>query len=531
MTATVSSKGALVARWNEQVKVGLVAVIGVALLIVLLFNASNWPWSVSGDVLRVQFGALNDLHVGAGVHLSGVKIGRVTGVVLKADENKIEVQMRAKEAFKRLRQGCRVRIGTIGFVGESYIDIRNGPVGNPPLQPEDLPLVGEDPLSIVDLLEIAEQAVTQATQVAQSAHALIESNQTGVSEGITEVRELAKQTSAALETVVKNTEKSVGSLNRLASDNDSRLQQVFTRLNRLLEQLESDSLALTSDAGDIAQSVLSLINRNSGTVDEIIDDLHVSSSNFRKTSQNLHADLSALKSEMSNLILKSKEVVDAEAPKVDRLLENLTAITGGLDGLRENFAQLVDKVQSGEGSVAALINRPDALNEAQDVLQTADETIVEIRDLFQALNEKSERFKAPDVAWDYELRYVSLEEHLHNELAVLLLPAHNQRFRLGFGVREEDVKFEFQYGYDFNDHLRGRLGFMRSTVGVGFDVWLLSKQLGIALEGTRLTSNRPELYAELSWRVFPYGHLIIGAENLTDDIRYTAGFRLSARNW
>ena len=531
MTAAVSSKGELVTKWNEQVKVGLAAVIGLALLIVLLFNASNWPWSVSGDVLPVQFGAVNDLHIGAGVHLSGVKVGKVTGIELKADENKIEVQMRVKEGFQRLRQGCRVRIGTIGFVGESYVDIRNGPVGSQPLQPEDLPLVGEDPLSIVDLLEIAEQAVMQATQVAQSAQTLIESNQYGVSEGISEVRELAAQTSTALGTIVKNTEKSVETLNRLASDNDSRLQQIFNRLNQLLEQLESDSSALSSDAGDISQSILNLIDRNSDIVDEIIDNLHVSSSNFRKTSQNLQSDISAIKSEMSNLILKSSEVIDAEVPKLDRLLENLTAATDNLDGLRENFAQLLNKVQSGDGSVAALINKPDTLNEAQHVLQTADETIVEIRNLFQTFNEKSRSFKLPDVTWDYELRYLSLQEHLYNEFAVMLLPAHNQRYRLGFGVHEEDVKLELQFGYDFNDYFRGRLGFIRSTVGLGFDAWLLSKKLGITIEATRLTSGRPKLHTELSWRVFPYGHVIIGAENLTDDIRYTAGLRLAAKNW
>ena len=531
MTAAVNSKGALVAKWNEQVKVGLVAVIGLALIIVLLFNASNWPWSVSGDVLQVEFGAVNDLRLGAGVQLSGVKVGKVTGIELNAHENKIEVQIRVREGFQRLRQGCRVRIGTIGFVGETYIDIRNGPVGNPPLQPGHLPLVGEDPKSIGDLLEIAAQAVTQATQVAQSAQTLIESNQTSVTEGITEVRELVLQTSTALETVVRNTEKSVGTLNRLASDNDSRLQQIFDRLNRLLEQLEDDAAALSSEAGDITKSVLSLVDRNSETIDAIIGDLQVSSFNFRETSQNLHTDLSTIKSEMSNLIRKSKEVVDAEAPKIDRLLENLAAASEDLDGLRANFAQLLDKVQSGEGSVAALINRPDALNKAQVMMQTADETFVEIRDLFQTFNEKSESLKFPDVAWDYELRYVSLEKHLNNEIAVLLLPAHNQRYRLGFGIREEDVKIELQYGYDFNNHLRGRLGFMRSTAGLGFDLWLLSKKLGVTIEATRLTSGRPELNTELSWRVFPHGHVIIGAENLTDNIRYTAGFRLAAKNW
>ena len=519
------------AKWNEQVKVGLAAVIGLALLLVLLFNASNWPWSVSGDVLLVQFGAVNDLHLGAGVQLSGVKVGKVTGIELKADENIIEVQIRVKDGFRRLRQGCRVRIGTIGFVGETYIDIRNGPVGNPPLQPEDLPLVGEDPKSILDLLEIAEQAVTQATQVTQSANTLIESNHIGVSQGIKEVRELVVNTSTALESVVRNTEKSVETLNRLASDNDSRLQRIFNQINRLLEQVQSDSSALSSDAGEITQSVLSLIDRNSETVDEIIRDLHVSSSKFRETSQTLHADLSALKSEMSNLILKSTEVIDAEAPKIDRLLKSLTVVSEDLVGLRENFAQLLDKVQSGEGSVAALINKPDAHNKAQDVLQAADETIGEIKTLFHTFNEKSESFKFPDVAWDYELRYVNLEKHLHNELAVLLLPAHNKRYRLGFGIRNEDVKFELQFGYDFNDHLRGRLGFMRSTPGLGFDFWLLSKKLGATIEATRLTSGRPELDTELSWKVFPHGHVIIGAENLTDDIRYTAGFRLAAKNW
>ena len=59
-----------------------------------------------------------------------------------------------------------------------------------------------------------------------------------------------------------------------------------------------------------------------------------------------------------------------------------------------------------------------------------------------------------------------------------------------------------------------------------------------ALEETRchyrsdsLDKRSAELDTELSWRVFPHGHIIIGAENLNDEIRYTAGFRLAAKNW
>ena len=155
-----------------------------------------------------------------------------------------------------------------------------------------------------------------------------------------------------------------------------------------------------------------------------------------------------------------------------------------------------------------------------------------VQDLSRTLDRSSKQFKLPEFGWDYELRYLSLEESLHNELGVLLFSGDNQRYRLGLGTREEEVKLDFQYGYDFTGNLRGRAGFMRSKVGVGFDVWLLSRKLGITIEGTQLTSKSPELGAEVAWRFFPYGQIIIGAEDLTSgDIRYTAGLRFLSRNW
>ena len=518
--------------WSVQLKVGFVVIIGVVLLVILMLNAANSPWSVSGELLRVNFNNAGDLRVGAKVQLAGVQVGKVTSVELNEDGTRVEVQMRVKDAFQRLRQGCLVKVGVIGFVGEAYIHLTNGPVGNPNLKPADLPLTGQDPLDLSELATRADHIVRAGTQFLESANRFMESNQDNVSASIVEMRALIEQASRALTEVVGSTDEAVRNLNRIAQENDFRLAQTYKRFNRLMDRLESDTLLISSQIGDINRAVLDLVDRNSSPVEQIVADLQTSATNFRQLSQQLDQNLAELTAGISDLIAQSQEVIATETPKVAQLLESLTGATQELDGLRDNVNQLLHTVQHGKGSIAQLLSEPDALNEMRNTMKTVDETMRGFQDLSRLLDQGSEQIKIPEFGWDYELRYLSLEESLHNELGVLLVASDRQRYRLGLGTREEEVRIDFQYGYDFTNNLRGRVGFMRSKVGVGFDVWLLSRRLGISLEGTHLTSKNPELGAEVAWRLFPYGQIIIGAEDLTSgNIRYTAGLRLLSKNW
>lgn len=518
--------------WSVQLKVGLVVIIGIILLVILIVNAANSPWSVSGELVRVSFNNAGDLRVGAKVQLAGVQVGKVTSVELNQDGTRVEVQMRVKDAFQRLRQGCQVKVGIIGFVGEAYIHLTNGPVENPNLKPADLPLIGKDPLDLSELATRGDYIVTQGTQFLESANQFLELNQGNISASIVEMRALIEQTSRSLTEIVGSTDEAVKNLNRIAQENDFRLAQTYKRFNRLMDRLESDTLLISSQIGDINRAVLELVDRNSSPVEQVIADLQTSATNFRQLSEQLDQNLAELTAGLSDLIAQSKEVIATETPKVDQLLENLTNATQEWDGLRDNVNQLLHTVQRGEGSIAQLLNEPDALNEMRSAMKTVDKTLVGFQDLSRLLDQGSEQFKIPVFGWDYELRYLSLEESLHNELGVLLIASDRQRYRLGLGTRDEEIKVDFQYGYDFTNNLRGRVGFMRSKVGVGFDVWLLSRKLGISLEGTHLTSKNPELGAEVAWRFFPNGQIIIGAEDLiSDNIRYTAGLRFLSKNW
>ncbi len=518
--------------WSVQLKVGLVVLVGIIVLVVLIVNAANSPWSVSGELLRVNFNNAGDLRVGAKVQLAGVQVGKVTSVDLNKSGTRVEVQMRVKDAFQRLRQGCQVKVGVIGFVGEAYIHLTNGPVGNLNLKPTDLPLTGQDPLDISDFAAQAEQTLRQGKQFIESANQLIQSNQTNISAGIVEMRALIEQTSRALTEIVGSTDEAVKNLNRIAQENDFRLAQTYKRFDRLMNRLESDALLISSQIGDINRIVLELVNRNSFPVEQLISDLQMGATTFREMSEQLDQDLDKLTAGLLDLIAQSQEVIATEKPKVNKLLENLTNATQELEGLSDNLTQLLHTAQHGDGSIAQLLNKPDVLNEVRGTVKTVDDTMLAFQDLSRTLDQGSEKFKIPEFGWDYELRYLSLEESLHNELSVLLFTSGNQRYRFGLGTRAEEIKLDFQYGYDFTNNLRGRVGFMWSKVGLGLDIWLLSRKLGITFEGTHLTSKNPELGTEVAWRFLPYGQIIIGAEDLTSgDIRYTAGLRFTSKNW
>ena len=269
--------------WTTHAKVGIVVIIGLVLLGILLFMATDWPFAASGDHLTVHFERVNDLQRGAGVYLSGVAIGKVTAVELKATEDIVEIRMRVKNAFQRLRQGCTVKIGIIGFVGEAYIDIVNGPVDGPPLKPSDLPLTGQSPVGIQDFLLQSNQAILETTQFVQSANELIQLNQENIQQGIADVRQLVAQTGEAVEQASKNTQETVEIVKRLATENDQRFEHTLGRVNQLLEQLMGGSRLLGERVDTITSSVLDLVDRNSDSIDQIVADLNAGSSDFRGT--------------------------------------------------------------------------------------------------------------------------------------------------------------------------------------------------------------------------------------------------------
>lgn len=517
--------------WTASVKVGVMVLIAIILLTILLTNAENWPWATAGDELTFQFSSVNGLYIGAGVYLSGVPIGKVTSIELQPEADNVRIQAKVKNAFKWLREDCGASISMNGFVGEIYIGLKNGPIGNPLLKPANLPIVGRDPVNALELLEQTSAGMTQAIELTTAANEVLQANQESIQLAIKEIREVVALTGKTIGKLSVDSEETVKTLTQLALENDRRFQQTLIKINNLISQLEGDSLMVSSQVSDITRELLRLINHNSPKLNTILTDVRVSTTQFRQIAEDFNTDFNALTSEVSALVSQGSNAIKNGEVNITPILKDLQATTAAFATLEKNINRLFVAVNEGQGTVAQLLNTPEPLEDARRTLKNVNETMATVTSLSQQTEEQLKRLDLPQIGWDYELRYLSLEERLHNELAFSLASGPSAHYRLGLGVRDESTRFEFQYMYDVTDLFRARAGFMRSKVGIGLDLWLLSRRIGISVEGVGLTSGKPELNTELALRFFRYGQFLVGVENLTDERHWTTGFRFFAGDW
>jgi len=517
--------------WTASVKVGVMILIAIVFLTILLTSAQNWPWAAGGDELTFQFGSVNGLYVGAGVYLSGVSIGKVIAIELRPEANNVHIKAKVKNGFKWLREGCAAGISMNGFVGEVYIALDNGPIGNPPLQASNLPIIGKDPVNALALLEQTSAGMTQAIELTTAANEVLQANQESIQLAIKEIRDVVSLTGKTIEKLSIDSEKTVKTLTQLALENDKRFQDTLVKVNNLITQLEGDSLMVSSQVSDISRELLRLLNQNSPKLNTIFTDVRATTSEFRSIARDLRTDFDTLADQVSTLVSQGSEAIKTGEANIAPILENLRTTTDAINTLEANVSRLLVKLNEGEGTVARLLNTPEPLEEVRHTLQNVNKTMSAVTELSQRTAKQLVRLESPKFGWDYELRYLSLEERLYNELAFSVSPQTKAHYRLGVGVRDEKVRFELQYAHNITDYLRVRGGFMRAQVGAGIDLWLWDRRLGFGIEGVGLTSGAPELNTEVALQLFRYGQLLLGGENLMGKRRWTTGFRFFNSAW
>lgn len=310
---------------------------------------------------QAQFQDVAGLVPGAQVWLNGVVVGVVEDIDLPEDpaQRKITVTFRIRRSLAaRIRADSRVRIRTIGLLGDRYLELSSGSPLQP-LLPEGSSIPAFEPTDIAEALSQGGEAMGNIVAITGSLRRILEKMEQGqgllgvlVNEPMEGSRFARQLTSTVdhLSQITQQVQKGQGLLGKLVSSPEG--ERLFTKLeesvasaHRVLTLLESDLIR--------EDSVLTTLLRNPKAAEQVRQTL----ASLAQVSQALAAASQELANGQGTLprLLRDQQFADD-------FLEDLQALT-------HNLASVAKKLDQGKGSAGQFLNDPQLYHDLENVVR------------------------------------------------------------------------------------------------------------------------------------------------------------------
>jgi phospholipid/cholesterol/gamma-HCH transport system substrate-binding protein len=236
-------------KWGN-LRVGILLMIALAALVWASFSGSGTSIFESKFKFTCYFRNVNGLLKGSPVWMSGVEVGNVNSVqFVNLDTlRQVKVVCRVKESiWPMMTQNSQVQLGTIGFLGDKYVEVIPGT--------PDRPLINE--LDVVPTRDVGE------------ATAMFKEGE----KAMNELRRLG----ANLDTLMSRMNRGEGTLGKMARDTALyvNLSKLVANLSELSSKLSKNQERLFTSIEQASSAVNDLSGRLSskhGTFGKIIDD-------------------------------------------------------------------------------------------------------------------------------------------------------------------------------------------------------------------------------------------------------------------
>ncbi len=238
-----------VVKWGS-LKIGILLTIVIVILMWASLTGGGTSIFESKGKFVCYFRNVEGLVAGSPVWMSGMEVGNVRSVQFVNIDSlrQVKVVCRVKrDVWGRLTEDARVQLGTIGFLGDKYIEIIPGITPAPPIK---------------ELEVIATRDAGSASEVFRSSQAAIEDAQGFV---------------LRLDTLLARMNAGKGTLGQLATDDRmyNELVALLAKLTILTADLQKNQVRITSSIEKTSNSVESLskkVDQNTGTIGRLVND-------------------------------------------------------------------------------------------------------------------------------------------------------------------------------------------------------------------------------------------------------------------
>ena len=319
-----------------EIKVGALVFVSLALLVSFVAVLGGFSFQ-RGHRYFVDYDFSGNIHAGAAVKISGIRVGKVEdvrflgGVLDEKVKRRVQVRLtlivegRAREA---IHDDAEFFVNTQGVLGEQYLEIAPGSYTRP-LLPVESVVRGVDPprtdLIIARLYEFLD-SVTQ----------------------------LLKEDKDVIRDLLRSGAKVVRTLDQLLTENRAEIKDLLVHLDKLTAE---------------ASQLLGKIDRGVGDAEQL-----------KRTLSNIESISGTIRTQIDPLISKTKRALDGvtevtallgpeERKKLIVALDELVAVGGKVQLLATDAQVLVEGVRKGKGTAGALLVDPQIYDDLKELVR------------------------------------------------------------------------------------------------------------------------------------------------------------------
>ncbi|MCD6507075.1 MCE family protein [Candidatus Poribacteria bacterium] len=500
----------------SEIKVGLLIALSLVILVLLLTNSANWRRGIGGKILKVRFDFVSNLQLGAPVHMSGVEIGRV--IDIKLVEEGVEVTMRIKSP-QPIRKGCVASIDFLGVVGETYVEIENGPLGNPPL-PDKAVIRGRNPVSTATVLSKAEKAALTVMDMAQTALQAVRRSRSDLQSSIVELTDKLDKTLSLVNDTLASLQETSDELRTLASENRGKLANITSQVDRITQKGLQDYDEVLPQMKSLIAETRRTISTTSDQLEGAIAAVRDAARSLESTGQKLDERVKEMQMQLTGSSSEVKGKMLKELDSIHQTVEDLRKLSISIKTTSDELTGLLERIKSGKGTIGALVRSDETLRRAHDTMSQIERAARDTSDVLQALRSEVNSTGGLIPRWDAGIRYAS-GSSLISQLAFRL-----GDLKLGITMTGDQTGYDLQYIRPFHvgpSLFEARIGAIRSRAGAGFDWWWLSRKLGLTLDLSDSGSKTPRIDTYLRLRLLKGWCLSLGGEDIAGEREFSAG--------
>ncbi len=298
-------KRTTVVKWGN-LKVGALLTVVIAIMFYVSFSGGGTSIFDPKGKFVCYFRNVGGLVAGSPVWMSGVEVGNVKSVdfVSLDSMRQVEVVCRVKKSvWNLLTKDARVQLGTIGFLGDKYVEVIPGTRGGPAIEE----------MQVIETIDVGD------------ASAMFKAGEEAIDD--------ARSFVVGLDTVLARMNRGEGTLGQIATDDKlyQEMTRLLSRLTALTSDLQKNQESIVSSLERTANSIGNLsekVDQNAGTIGRLVND------------PALYDNLSASTAKLDTLLHK----INAAEGNLG-LLVNDTALYSEMTDLMARLNNLITDIQ------------------------------------------------------------------------------------------------------------------------------------------------------------------------------------------